>query len=602
MKPDRDTLDKTLYQHLGLFGASAGQLHASRERVRERLHARAETQLSRAARDVRTQGRKTARYSWGLTASLAAAATIVVLVTTVRWPGRENLATVDAEGGSVYSLDGGTREVLGQGGPIEANEIVRSDSGSGAMLVLTDGSRVEMRSQSELSLDRAEDGISIHLRTGGIIVNAAKQRSGHLYVRTKDVTVSVVGTVFLVNAEDDGSRVGVIEGEVRVREGTLETRLQPGQQVSTSRAVATRPLKEEITWSRHAKAHLAILEAFTRSFGDTSGPLRPLADAAAPVRAAARQTGAASASQTFEEASIKECDPDNLQPVPDGARGGGANSFRMTPGRTFALCMTLATLVRTAYGYGPAELDFLIGGRGFGPGGEGLGLENVYGLGIEDGRRVRGGPDWVRKEHYTIEAVAGRPADAETMRGPMLRALLEKRFALKAHIETEQVPAFALTVARRGLKIKPADAGSCEPGPPRDVPAIRIAVRFEAVRRGEKPSCGVTVQANGPNQVLVGGEATLATLAQRLGNPLGRVRVFDKTEIADKFNFVLEFAWDENTPGQRLVTPDAGEPPDVPRAATIFTALDEQLGLRLEPARAPREFIVIDYVERPSPN
>ena len=127
-------------------------------------------------------------------------------------------------------------------------------------------------------------------------------------------------------------------------------------------------------------------------------------------------------------------------------------------------------------------------------------------------------------------------------------------------------------------------------------------MRFEAVRRGEKPSCGVTVQANGPNQVLVGGEATLATLAQRLGNPLGRVRVFDNTGIADKFNFVLEFVWDENTPGQRIVTPDPDVSADIPRAATIFTAVDEQLGLRLEPARAPREFIVIDSVERPSPN
>ena len=83
--------------------------------------------------------------------------------------------------------------------------------------------------------------------------------------------------------------------------------------------------------------------------------------------------------------------------------------------------------VRTAYGYGPVDLDFLNGGRGFGPGGEGLGLENVYGLGVEDGRRVRGGPDWVRREHYTIEAVAGRPADAATMRGPMLRPLIQKR-------------------------------------------------------------------------------------------------------------------------------------------------------------------------------
>ena len=58
----------------------------------------------------------------------------------------------------------------------------------------------------------------IRLRTSSIIVTAAKQPSGHLYVQTKDMTVSIIGTVFLVNAETNGSRVAVIEGEARVRE------------------------------------------------------------------------------------------------------------------------------------------------------------------------------------------------------------------------------------------------------------------------------------------------------------------------------------------------------------------------------------------------
>jgi uncharacterized protein (TIGR03435 family) len=423
-----------------------------------------------------------------------------------------------------------------------------------------------------------------------------------------------------VNAEDDGSRVGVIEGEVRVREGALETRLQPGQQVSTNRALATRPLKEEIIWSLHAKAHLAILEAFTKSFGDTSGPLRPLADAARPARAAAAQTGPTPASQTFEEASIKECDPDNLQPVPDGARGGGANSFRMTPGRTNALCMTLATIIRTAYGYGPMDLDFITGG-GFGPGGRGLSLNTVYGLGVEDGKRVRGGPDWIRSERYTIEAVADGATDALTMRGPMLQALLERRFQLKARIEVEQVPAFNLTVAKGGLKIKPVSADgvqadgfiragvnneACEslPPPAPGVPAIRRPVDFADVRRGEKPSCGLTAQRNGPNNVFVGGAAPLAALGRVLGSTLGGVQVLDKTGNTDRFNFVLEYVIDENTPGPRALQGllPVPEPSDIPRGQTIFAALEEQLGLKLEPARVPREFIVIDRVERASPN
>jgi uncharacterized protein (TIGR03435 family) len=82
------------------------------------------------------------------------------------------------------------------------------------------------------------------------------------------------------------------------------------------------------------------------------------------------------------------------------------------------------------------------------------------------------------------------------------------------------------------------------------------------------------------------------------------VQVLDKTGSADKFNFVLEYVIDENTPGplDRFLQQAAPEPAGVPRGQTIFAALEEQLGLKLEPARAPREFIVIDRVERPSPN
>jgi uncharacterized protein (TIGR03435 family) len=229
-----------------------------------------------------------------------------------------------------------------------------------------------------------------------------------------------------------------------------------------------------------------------------------------------------------------------------------------------------------------------------------MAFNNVYGLGVEDGVRVRGGPDWVRKDRYSIEAVAQGPSEAATMQGPMLRALLERRFQLKLHIETEQVPAFALTVAKGGLKIKPVQDGACEPqpAPTPGVPNFMRPPSFSDVRRGVKPRCGFFGDRNGPNSVIVAGGTTLGTLTL-LGNQLN-ARILDKTGITDKFNFTLEFVIDENTPG-RLGRGDV-EPGDIPRAATIFTALEEQLGLRLEPAKAPREFIVIDHVERLSPN
>ena len=89
---------------------------------------------------------------------------------------------------------------------------------------------------------------------------------------------------------------------------------------------------------------------------------------------------------------------------------------------------------------------------------------------------------------------------------------------------------------------------------------------------------------NGPNMVFVGGEATLAGLAGLLGAHLGGVPVLDKTGNADGFNFVLEYVVDENTTGRldRFLQLPAPEPADVPRGQTIFTALEDQLGLKLE--------------------
>jgi uncharacterized protein (TIGR03435 family) len=463
----------------------------------------------------------------------------------------------------------------------------------GLQVTLADDSRVEMRAHAEMAVGRASDGIQIDLNKGDIIVTAARRRTGHLYVRTTDMSIAVVGTIFLVNATNDGSRVAVIEGEVQVREGAVETRVRPGEQVATSPTIARRPIKEDITWSRNANAHLAILAAFEKGMALTAGTL-------APVAAQSPATAKLAAGAEFEEASIRECDPDNLPAPPAGARGGGANSLQMTPGRLYALCLTAATLVRTAYGYGPAAVN---------PGGRGRAMSTniVYGLGVEDGLRVRGGPDWVRSQRYTIEAVAGGAFDAETLRGPLLRALLERRFGLKAHVETEQIPAVALTIAAGGLKIKPVQDGACEE-PPTPAPGQRMVVppRSAAeVGRGERPNCGASLRRVGPNIVVVAGGATMRDLGVLVATAVGRGGrgpIVDRTGNSQKFNFVLEFAIDENTPGALNIPGNDPGADDVPRAATMSTALEEQLGLRLESAGAQREFIVIDAIERPGAN
>jgi len=600
MTSDRTRLEKHLQRHLGLFGSpSANQVEASRARVRERLRAAASNQVisdsEATVHDIATPAARTSRvwYGWRAGMVLAAAVAGIAFAVSGFWQHDEWLAIVEAADGSRYTL--------------APNAVLNPSDAAGVMLTLKDGSRVETRSRSELSLEHASDGIGIRLRRGGLVVSAAQQPRGHLYVHTKDMTVAVTGTMFVVNAEDSGSRVTVIEGEAQVREGAVEKNVKRGEQVSTSPVLATRPAKDEFSWSRHADA---IFAAFAKGMAETGAPLAGVGRAAQPTFAGA--VGLQATRPEFEAASIRQCDPDHLPETPDGGRGGGANSFHLTPGRLRALCVTTATLVRTAYGYGPIDLDFITAERA--PG-RAMNFGTVYGLGVEDGRRVRGGPDWVRSDSYTVNAVTapGVEPNTDTLRRPMLQALLERRFNLKAHIESEQIPAFALTVAKSGLKIKPVGPGACDELPAREgsfflnghpTSVLTPPRNFAEVRSGQKPSCGMWSQRNGPNVVIVGGDVPLDVLITTLAGRLGGVRVLDKMNVKGNFNFILEFALDENTPGLPRAGnfPERGADLDVAPAATIFTALEEQLGLKLERAQAAREFIVIDQVQRPSEN
>ena len=577
---------------------------AARDRVREQLLATpARLQTARVA------GAPASIPMWRMAAA-AAVVVIVVIGTAIVWP----------RGVQVYSA-----------------------GDDGLQVTLADDSSVEMRAHSEMTVGRAADGILIDLKRGDIIVSAASRRDGHLYVQTRDMTVSVVGTVFLVNADEEGSRVGVIEGEVRVRErgtawsrsgrqGGRETRLRPGEQVATSSAIVARPLTEDINWSRNATAHLAILDSSMKA---TAQPAQSTAPITPPEQAdpgQARAANSQAAKTEFEEASIRECDSGT---PPPGVRGAGPGRFQMTPGRTNADCLTLATIIRTAYGGGlqdgplkpPPGRPIVVVARGVGPdprsfAGASAMSFGTYFLGVEDGARVRGGPDWVRSALYTIEAVAAGAADAQTMRGPMLRALLERRFGLKVHVETEQFPVPQLTVAPGGLKMK---EGTCTPDPspapaPGDKaserPRLRaelwtwcagISTRRDAVRRSRSAECALAM--NGPNLVIVVNGFRAPEIDVVLSRLLD-APIVNRTGIPDtaSFSFVLEFVPDDSLGREYLKQVASGDrqiaddPSTVPRAPGIVTALEEQLGLRLERVRAPREFIVIDQVERPSPN
>jgi cytochrome c5 len=117
-----------------------------------------------------------------------------------------------------------------------------------------------MREQSELKLESAGDGIRVRLNSGSILVTAANQKSGHLYVQTRDAIVSVVGTVFLVSAEQSGTTVAVAEGEVHVQQGTESKNLIPGEQLATNPSIHLKSVVEEISWSRSAAQYTALLQ------------------------------------------------------------------------------------------------------------------------------------------------------------------------------------------------------------------------------------------------------------------------------------------------------------------------------------------------------
>jgi uncharacterized protein (TIGR03435 family) len=203
---------------------------------------------------------------------------------------------------------------------------------------------------------------------------------------------------------------------------------------------------------------------------------------------------------------------------------------------------------------------------------------------------IVGGPSWINSERYTINAKSVGQENRAIMNGPMLQALLKDRFKLKLHQETRQVPVFALTAAKSGATLKAFQEGTCTPvdyaqDPPPPAP-------------GQPPFCQNRIQSKGANlRMYHEPGATIATFSELLSVILGRP-VVDKTGIKGRFDFDLEFAIDQSTPGFVSDTPDTD-----PRAgASIFTAVQEQLGLMLKSTKGAGELLVIDHVERPSEN
>jgi bla regulator protein blaR1 len=215
--------------------------------------------------------------------------------------------------------------------------------------------------------------------------------------------------------------------------------------------------------------------------------------------------------------------------------------------------------------------------------------------------RIIGLPDWITTERYAIAAKApdGAPPNALPV---MLRNLLKDRFMLATHRETRELPVYNLVFARSDKRFGPAfteTSAECR---------AMINARNEALQRGGPPSTtapdpnGCLSSRFGPGIAGFKG-APMAMIVTILTQQVGRP-VLDKTGLTGPYDFTLKWTPD---PGSGGLTPfglPAGAPPTAadPDTPNFFTALQEQLGLKLESARAPVEVIVIDRLEKPTPD
>lgn len=178
--------------------------------------------------------------------------------------GRTLAATVDSANGAVYVVSDAQSRQLAPGEKLQKGERVRTAKDSDAVLRLADGSTVEMRERSEFSVSENMRGVTVRLERGDVIVEAAKQHNGRLYVQTPDSLVSVKGTIFAVESGTKGSRISVVEGEVQVNHAGKDETLLPGDQTTTSRSLDKTPVQQNVAWSRNAARYVNLVSELAK--------------------------------------------------------------------------------------------------------------------------------------------------------------------------------------------------------------------------------------------------------------------------------------------------------------------------------------------------
>jgi uncharacterized protein (TIGR03435 family) len=189
--------------------------------------------------------------------------------------------------------------------------------------------------------------------------------------------------------------------------------------------------------------------------------------------------------------------------------------------------------------------------------------------------QIVGGPPWLDSIMFDIDAKSDPAADAQLAAMPsdearhrkqlMMQSLLRDRFQLTAHTETRQLPIFALVVAKKGPTFKPSGTN------------------------------GTTISTGRSQLHVQGSDHTLDLLTRALSEQLGRV-VLNQTGIDGRYDLTLRWTPDDQPSPTMNGQPDPSPPPD------IFTAIQEQLGLKLQPSKGPVPVLIIDHVEMPSEN
>ncbi len=260
--------------------------------------------------------------------------------------------------------------------------------------------------------------------------------------------------------------------------------------------------------------------------------------------------------EKFEIASIKPAEP-----------GLGVIIRQLSPGRLSLDHAPLPYLIQSAFGARPWE--------------------------------VSGGPAWMSSAYYAIDAKAPRPADSAAV-WRMVQPLLEERFNMKWHREKKVMQVYVLSVERDGKLPKPKEESCAKVD--RRTPLAQPA----AGKRTLAPCGSIVMPVSPPRAEMYGGQIQMAALVDRLISILGRP-VIDQTGFTGTFDLELEF---EFTPPRPYPHPIEGPPSESPAplatdpsiAPSIFTALRQQLGLRIRPDKAPVDVVVIDSIQRPSSN